>query len=214
MSELLRIAHRAGNDLARLAPALAAGADLVEADVHSHRGRLEVRHTKTLGPLPWLWDRWYLVPASEPRLYLHGLVEALPATAHVMLDLKGWHPRLGARVREVMAAAAPGAPYTVCSRTWPALSAFDDLPHVQVVHSVRNRVELRLLLRRLATRATWGVSIHRDLLTLETVRRLHGHAGVVMTWPVNTPATLAQVRAVGVDAVISDHLEALGVTAA
>jgi glycerophosphoryl diester phosphodiesterase len=214
MSELLRVAHRAGNDLERLVPALAAGADLVEADVHAHRGRLEVRHTKTLGPLPWLWDRWYLVPASDPRLYLHGLAEALPPTSHVMLDLKGWHPRLGARVRDTMAAAAPGAPYTVCSRTWSALRAFDALPHVRVVHSVRNRLELRLLLHRLRTRPTWGVSIHRDLLTAGTVRRLHEHAEVVMTWPVNTPDALMAVREVGVDAVISDHLEALGLTTA
>ena len=214
MSHLLRIAHRAGNDLARLAPALASGADLIEADVHSHRGRLEVRHTKTLGPLPWLWDRWYLVPASDPRLYLHGLAEALPPTAHVMLDLKGWHPRLGARVRDVMAVAAPGIPYTVCSRTWPALHAFDGLGHVRVVHSVRNRLELRLLLRRLRRRATWGVSIHRELLTPARVQRLHEHAAVVMTWPVNTPEALAQVRDLGVDGVISDHLQALGATAA
>lgn len=206
MTALLRVAHRAGNDLERLLPALEAGADLVEADVHSRRGRLEVRHTKTLGPLPWLWDRWYVVPASEPRLYLHALAAALPPTAHVMLDLKGWHPRLGRRVRDVMAAAAPGATYTVCSRTWPALAAFRGLPHVRVVHSARNRLELARLLRG---RPGWGVSVHRDLLTAERVARLHAHGQAVLTWPVDTPAALAEVAALGVDGVISNHLEAL-----
>ena len=42
---VLRVAHRAGNDLDRLVVALDGGADLVEADVHLRRGRLEVRHT-------------------------------------------------------------------------------------------------------------------------------------------------------------------------
>jgi glycerophosphoryl diester phosphodiesterase len=42
----LVVAHRAGNDLARLRAALDAGADLVEADIHAFRGRLEVRHHK------------------------------------------------------------------------------------------------------------------------------------------------------------------------
>ena len=46
----LAIAHRSGNHLERLQPAVAAGADLIEADVWLHRGKLEVRHLKTLGP--------------------------------------------------------------------------------------------------------------------------------------------------------------------
>ena len=54
------IAHRAGNSLERLAGA-GAVADVVEADVHLFRGRLEVRHAKTLGPFPRLWERWYLL---------------------------------------------------------------------------------------------------------------------------------------------------------
>ena len=62
---LLAIAHRAGNSLAGLREANRLGADVIECDVHAYRGRLEVRHLKTAGPLPFLWDRW------EPVSYTH-----------------------------------------------------------------------------------------------------------------------------------------------
>jgi glycerophosphoryl diester phosphodiesterase len=61
------VAHRAGNDLELLRRAERVRPRLIEADVHLYRGRLEVRHLKTLGPLPVLWDRWYLAPAGGPR---------------------------------------------------------------------------------------------------------------------------------------------------
>ena len=47
----LLIAHRAGNDPAHLRAAEAASADVIEADLHLWRGRLELRHLKTAGPL-------------------------------------------------------------------------------------------------------------------------------------------------------------------
>ena len=59
------VAHRAGNDLGTLRRAEALAIPLVEADVHLRRGRIEVRHLKTLGPLPVLWDRWRLAPAGR-----------------------------------------------------------------------------------------------------------------------------------------------------
>ena len=95
---VLAIAHRAGNSLAGLAAANDLGVDVIECDVHGHRGRLEVRHLKTAGPLPFLWDRWELVSAAAPRL---GLAELLVADRHdttFMLDLKGRRPTTGRAV--------------------------------------------------------------------------------------------------------------------
>ena len=51
----LLVAHRAGNDPRSARAAAQAGADLVEADVHLRRGRLELRHPRRIGPV--LWDR-------------------------------------------------------------------------------------------------------------------------------------------------------------
>lgn len=88
------IAHRAGNDPAAARAALLAGADAVEADVYVFRGRIEVRHARTLGP--W-WSRRFevdgrrprLIAASEPRLVLQEIVDAAGPDAPVMLDIKG-----------------------------------------------------------------------------------------------------------------------------
>ena len=95
------IAHRAGNSLERLAGA-GAVADVVEADVHLFRGRLEVRHAKTLGPFPRLWERWYLLEPDAPRLLLEEVLAAAHPGIALMLDLKGPDPRLP---RAVLAAA-------------------------------------------------------------------------------------------------------------
>jgi glycerophosphoryl diester phosphodiesterase len=203
---VLRVAHRAGNDLDRLLVALEGGADLVEADVHLHRGRLEIRHTKSLGPLPWLWDRWYLVRADVPCLQLRALAEALPPGRRLMLDLKGWHPWLGRRVAAAMDEAAPGMPYVVCSRHWRMLDAFDQLEHVDVVHSVRSRAELARLRARLARRRSWGVAVHRELLSRMDVEELLRSVDALLTWPVNTPEVLEEVVGQGVTHVISDDL--------
>ena len=200
----LRVAHRAGNDLAALAAAVAAGADVVEADVHLRRGRLEVRHAKSLGPLPWLWEPWYLV-RDEP-LHLADLAAAVPAGTTLMLDLKGWQPWLGVHVRSAMAGAAP---YAVCSRHWRTLDAFSAVPEVKVVHSVRSRFELRRLGARLGRHRTWGLAVHRDLLDPPLVRRLRMQAEVVMTWPVDDAACLGEVLRLGVDGVISNRPDVL-----
>src|SRR4029079_15109742 len=86
---VLAIAHRAGNSLAGLREANALGVDVVECDVHDYRGRLEVRHLKTAGPLPFLWDRWELASASAPRLGLAELLDADERGSTFMLDIKG-----------------------------------------------------------------------------------------------------------------------------
>jgi hypothetical protein len=74
------VAHRAGNqlDLLRAAEADHCGA-IVEADVHLFRGRLEIRHLKTLGPLPVFWDRWQIAPPWRPHLLLSDLVASRSA---------------------------------------------------------------------------------------------------------------------------------------
>ncbi|MDT7571480.1 MAG: hypothetical protein QOE05_1654 [Actinomycetota bacterium] len=204
---LLHVAHRAGNALDLLTTTLSDGADLVEADVHLYRGRLEIRHTKTMGPLPWLWDRWYVVSARSPRLSLAELAGALPPERRVMLDLKGWHPWLGHRVAAAMADAAPGVPYVVCSRHWRMLDAFDGLDHVDVVHSVRSRSELARLRRRLAAHRSWGVAVHRELLPRLDVPALLRTVDALLTWPVNTVEALEEVASYGVTGVISDDLD-------
>jgi hypothetical protein len=199
------VAHRAGNDLSRLRDAVGSGAALVEADVRRYRGRVEVRHLKTLGPLPILWDRWYLANPFTPRLLLRDLLAAL-GDGEPMLDLKGRDPRLGTDVLGLLQPyVAAGRQATVCARSRRLLEPFVDLPGVSVVHSVGSRRQLRALQR--STPSVDGISIHERLLDRETVRDLRERARIVMTWPVVTLERARELASWGVDGLISENLE-------
>ena len=221
---MLAIAHRSGNTVAGLRAALDAGVDLVEADVHLHRGRLEVRHLRTMGGLPLLWDRTGVVHRRrwEP-VELTEVLDALGADHRLMIDLKGVHPRLAPTVAGLLRSVAPDRSLTVCTKAWWMLDAFD-LPVNRVLSAATGR-GLSRLRERLATEpvqgtgsgtghvtgpgSVRGVSVRVALLTRELVDELHRTTDLVMAWPVDTAAALAHARAVGVDAVISKNLDLL-----
>lgn len=202
----LAIAHRAGNSLAGLHEANQLGVDVIECDVHHYRGRLEVRHLKTAGPLPFLWDRWELSSASAPRL---GLSELLEAGAHgtmFMLDLKGRRTAAARSVAQLLHEEGHHAPVLCCGRHWRSIDVLARLPYVLPVLSARTRGELaRLQVRVAQGDPVHGVSVHRQLLDRDTVALLSRHVEIVMTWPVNDAATLDRMLGLGVNGIISDE---------
>jgi glycerophosphoryl diester phosphodiesterase len=209
---VLAIAHRFGNEPESIAAAVAAGADLVELDVWPHRGRLEVRHLKTMGPVPLLWDRrpYRLVSGRAPRLQLADLLADQPAGgAELMLDLKGHDVASPRAVVATMEGELADRPYTVCSQSWELLDAFAELSHVRVVHSVGNRRMLARVLERLTRHDEHGVSVDLRLLDRDVVALLRERAPLVMTWRVNDTATLERVLDWGVTGVITDEVEIL-----
>lgn len=199
---VLAVAHRAGNSLAALAAATDVGADVIECDVHASRGRLEVRHSKALGP--FLWDRgpWELTSRAVPQLALTDLLAATDAT--LMLDLKGTGG-VGRRAAQLL----EGRQVLVCARWWPSVDAFAGNPGVRPVLSARNRGELTRLRRRVRARAPYGVSLHGSLLSQPVVAELRERVELVMTWGVDDLATLDRVLGLGVNSVISNSAEVL-----
>jgi glycerophosphoryl diester phosphodiesterase len=211
----LLVAHRYGNAVETVPAAVAAGADVIEADVHLHRGQFEIRHTKTLGALPWLWDRWYLVPASEPRLSLAELIAAFPGDALLMLDLKGWQPWQGRAVADAMERLAPGRPYLVSTGAWHMLSAFEHVPNAGIIHTVADRRHAWRIGLRLRRHRTDAIGVRRSLLADPTLApRLRRLAPVVLTWPVDSHAVAAEVLDRGVNGLIVDGLDLLADLAA
>lgn len=207
---VLAIAHRAGNSLVGLRTANELGVDVIECDVHEYRGRLEVRHLKSAGPLPFLWDRWELASASAPRLGLTELLEADRHDTTFMLDLKGRSASVGHAVAALLHEVGHSRPLLVCGRRWRSVDALADLPYVRRVLSARNRSELALLLRRLSsTGPAYGVSVHRSLLDPAIVAELNESVDVLMTWPVNDLPTLDRLLDIGVTGIISDENEVL-----
>lgn len=201
---VLAVAHRAGNSLAALRQAEEVGADVLECDVHLSRGRLELRHSKALGP--WLWDRgpWELTSRAAPQLELAALLAATDVT--VMLDLKGVG-RVGRRTAALLRAAP--RPLLACGRWWPSVDAVAEIEGVRAVLSARGRSDLTRLRRRLRQRPPYGVSLHGSLLSAPVVAELREHVEVVMTWGVEDLVTLERVLALGVNGVISGSPEVL-----
>jgi glycerophosphoryl diester phosphodiesterase len=208
------VAHRAGNqlDLLRAAEAKHRGA-IVEADVHLFRGRVEIRHLKTLGPLPVFWDCWQLAPPWRAHLQLSDLLAAASPETELMLDLKGKDPRLAERVIAELEPYFAKRRLSICTRAWPLLEAFDGLP-VRRIYSVGTARQLRALIRATSTRRIEGVSIHERLLDFAAVTELRRVTGIVMTWPVNDLTRAAELARLGVDGLISDRPGAISGLAA
>lgn len=208
---VVAVAHRAGNSLAALQAAADAGADIVEADVHATSGRLELRHSKSLGPLPWLWDRgpWELTPVSVVQLQLAELLDALHPEATLMLDLKGVGS-VGRRTVEALHVRSPARPVLVCSRWWPSVEQFAQAPWARQVLTARNRAELVRLRRRVRRgSAPYGVSVHASLLSRPVVAELRDHVDIVLTWPIDDVDGLDRVVGLGVNGVITNSTHVL-----
>lgn len=205
----LLVAHRGGNDLARLKMAEALGVDLVETDVWLHRGRLEVRHEKTAGPLPVLWDRWSLTPGWTPRFELADLLHLAEPETVLFLDLKGWSRRLPEQVLAALEEHAPGRPYAVSSRDWALLDPFVGRPEASVFFSVGNPRQYNAIMARLERDGPLAVSIHARLLDQRSVQCLTSRGGRVLPWHVTSLAHAQRLLAWGADGVNADDLRIL-----
>jgi glycerophosphoryl diester phosphodiesterase len=202
------VAHRAGNRLADLHAAELLKPTLVEADVRLYRGRLEVRHLKTAGPIPILWDRWELQASWRRQLRLEELLAAMAAETELVLDLKGPRKRLAEHVLRAVEPYLSERRFTVCARSWRLLEPFAGTP-VRRVHSVGNARQLRAVLRRFANRRLEGVSIHERLVNRETVAALGEIAELIMAWPVNEPERARALLRLGVAGLITDDAAAM-----
>jgi hypothetical protein len=202
------IAHRGGNALADLQTAEAIGVELVEADVRLYRGRLEVRHLKTVGPLPILWDRWQLAAPWRPRLELGELLAATAPGTELLLDLKGRRLALTEKVVDAILPFLGVRRFTVCARSWKLLEPFADLP-VRRVHSIGSMRQLKRLLGRVGDGRLEGISIHQKLLDRQRVDLVRSVSDLILTWPVNHPARARELLDLGVDGLITDEIQRL-----
>ena len=203
----LMIAHRAGNSVPLALEAMAAGADLIEVDLWRHRSRLEIRHVKTMGPVPLLWDRWELHPGWGPRFQLAALLERVPIEQLLFLDLKGEDPELGPEIVGTIRTLQPERRIILCGRTWPQLDRLVDDPDVCLFYSVGSDEELARIWDRIRPMAYPAVSINRRYLTADLMQRFKEIGTTVVSWSINTLDDAKRFHEMGVDGFTSDNLE-------
>jgi glycerophosphoryl diester phosphodiesterase len=207
---MLAVAHRSGNHVADLRAALAAGVDLVEADIHLYRDALEVRHRKAIGRHLY-WEPWREV-SRRRDVVVPELAEILTVAAgdpRLMLDLKGPSLAVAARVAETLRTRMPGAPVAVCTKQWRMLDAFAPDPHVRRILSASDHLQLARLRARLRREPADGVSIRLRLLTEPVVAELRRSTGLILAWSVDSEEALAHAESLGVTGVISKNLPML-----
>ncbi|MDQ4044804.1 MAG: hypothetical protein M3173_05075 [Chloroflexota bacterium] len=197
----LVIAHRAGNQPARAKRAIERGVDMLEADVWRYRKNLEVRHLKTLGPLPILWDRWELRPGWTPRLHLAELLRETPPTIPIMLDLKGRDPNLAADILETMRQEHIEHEIVMCTRNWLHLDRIHDAGDVHRIYSVGSQQERDAIFSRVETMEHPAVSIHHDLVTPALMRRFDEAGVTVISWGATTRTEVDLLLSLGIDGI-------------
>jgi glycerophosphoryl diester phosphodiesterase len=201
------IAHRAGNRAEAVGPA-AVVADTVEIDVHVFHGRLEVRHTKSLWPTPILWERWY-VDHSRERPLLTEILDEVPDGLGLWLDLKGFTPRLTAKVVRALAERDQAARHalTASCRSWWALPPARRAG-IRTLRSVGTRWQRWLALR--GTRpCPDGHVVNQALLDADVVAGLRRRHPLVVTWGVTDLARARELVSWGVGGIIADELSLL-----
>ena len=202
---VLVVAHRAGNDPATARAAAEAGADLVEADVHMRRGRLELRHPRRFGPV--LWDREGVALARGAPQGLAPALTAMGPRAEPLLDLKVGPARMAEAALAAARAALGERPVTVASRRWALLERLEGAPRVRRLRSAASPREVRALMGlAVAGRLGDGACVRADLLTPEVAEMLRRAAPFLGTWPVAAAAEARRLTGLGATALIVDDL--------
>jgi glycerophosphoryl diester phosphodiesterase len=212
-----RIAHRGfaavaeENSLAAIEGALRRGADMIEIDVRRRAdGALVLHHDSGDAP-------------GAP-LFADALDLIAQATNSVMVDLK--EGRTAHDVADLLSRHAPGIttvcsgnpdeartvksrlPHVIAGRTWPDRNA----QNVPVAESIVGWMHRRALVRKV-DQILEGfdllVAFHR-VLSREAVTRCHELGRQVYAWTVEGTGRVGELRAMGVDGVISDEPASLG----
>jgi len=202
-SEPVLVAHRAGNhpDTARRA---IGRADMIELDVHVHRGRVEVRHEKVLWPTSRLWERWFLLPRGASGVAIEDVLDALGPEPPLMLDLKCFTPWAARRIR---AAAGETRSLTVSTRSWWILRAFSDRPATVLLRSCNAPWQLSLAKRLPGLSDRAGIVVHQRLLDPAEVGDIRSLTSLLFTWAVRSVDRAKVLTDAGVTGLIVDDLD-------
>ncbi|MCY3647348.1 MAG: glycerophosphodiester phosphodiesterase [Chloroflexi bacterium] len=204
------IAHGGGNGPDPVLKALASRAPFIEVDLWLHRGRLEARHERRVpGPLPLLYEFWYLTPAPRPPYHLEDLLLACEGRASVLLDLKNGLGKLAPVLRQTLAAFGRGVDVVASSQNWPLLREVKvACPELELYYSIDTPDQFDLFQSvMLHDPLPAGVSCRHTLLDRRIVRDFHDAGLAVAAWTVDDGDRARDLVRWGVDAITTNQVE-------
>ena len=204
------IAHGGGNSAARTRHSLAARATFIEVDLWVRRGQLEARHERRLpGPLPILYERWYLTPEPHPTYHLDDLLLACHDRAGVVLDLKNGVGEAPPLLRQALSRSGQGVQVLATSQNWPLLREVKvSCPQLDLYYSIDTYAQFDLFRSVLHHDfLPAGVSCRHSLLDQHVVADFHDAGLAVVAWTVDDGERARDLAAWGVDAITTNQVE-------
>ena len=233
---ILRIAHAYGNRRARIEQALAAGVDMLEADLRWDGKRIWVRHEHRFGVLPLLYNNrlrgihregpfarpigpyWFRLDTH--RISFSELLSLTAGKSGLMLDLKWAHYRKGEAKRFIESVFEtlerekfPGE-IAFCGGWGLCSLARKARADARVFFSVDGAHEWELAIARLrAITPPPGITIQSRLLTPERAAELSVPGVPFIAWDIETADEASAAIAAGARGLIADDLELLATLA-
>lgn len=201
-SPVLGVAHNAGNNPGTTAAALRYGADVVEIDVISVRGRLAAGRVQDW---PWLAERVFRGPT------LADAWDDAAAARMVKLDLQQTDRPLLDEIVAFLSARSASGRVMISTRDAAALRYLRPrLPGIMLVLSLAFPDAVRQARSDPALLgAIGGVSVFEGLIDAPLVAWGHQHGLLVLAWTVNDGGHLRTMVGMGVDGVTTANLAVL-----
>jgi glycerophosphoryl diester phosphodiesterase len=232
----VRIAHGFGNGRRRLLRALIGPVDLIETDVRFQDGKMVVRHERKLGPLPILIDersslhiksghrcrlhlwRWYIALEGNILTLQDVLAEAKDRRG-LLLDLKGHYGNreevLAQSLAEMLERMGMAEQVTICGQNWSFLEHLRAVaPRLKVYYSIDRPDQLEAFLAMLEHDPIPGICLNQALIEEPLIERLKALGITIYTWTVDDLWRAHELLELGIDGIISNSLETLGLLGA
>ena len=206
------IAHGGGNGFRQARAALAERPAFIEVDLWLHRGRLEARHERRLpGPLPILYELWYLKTAPRPPYRLEDLLRDCQGRAGVLLDLKNGLGALPPVLEPILEARGVGVEMIASSQNWPLLrEVASACPRLPLYYSIDTLDQFDLFQSvMLRDPLPAGVSCRHTLLDRDAIAAFHDAGLAIAAWTVDSAERARALAAWGVDAITTNRVGAI-----
>jgi glycerophosphoryl diester phosphodiesterase len=211
--------------------------DLVETDVRFQDGEIVVRHERRPLPLPLLVDektslniggehmwrlilgRWYIALEDKPLALEEVLVRAKDERG-LLLDLKGEYGGREWRLARALAKMLGRMDIkeeqaTFCGQNWPLLEYLRAAtPHLRAYYSIEYNEQLEAFQTMLKSEPIRGVCLNHSLIERPLIERFKDLEMTIYAWTVDDLQRAQELLEMGVDGIISNSLELLGLLSA